>query len=278
DTYLRTPQTSLQLNGTLSKQSALTVRLQANDLHELEAVADSFRTANGQPAPPLGLYGVANFAGSVTGTTAAPHVTGQLSAANLRVHGSAWKLLRTNVDLSPSSASLQNGELDPADRGRISFNLRAGLQQWSFTQSSPIQLALNATQVNVADLSKLAGSSAPISGTLAANVAVSGTELNPIGQGSATLTNARISGETVQSLTANFNGTGNEVHATLGLKLPAGAANAALAYFPKQQTYDAQLHADGIRLDQLQAIKQRNNDLKSILNLHVNGHRSVHNP
>src|SRR5438270_341773 len=84
----------------------------------------------------------------------------------LRLHGSAWKLLRTNVDLSPSSASLQNGELDPADRGRISFNLRAGLQQWSFTQSSPIQLALNATQVNVADLSKLAGSSAPISGTL----------------------------------------------------------------------------------------------------------------
>jgi translocation and assembly module TamB len=279
DSYLRTPQTALELNGTISTHSALAVRMHSNDLHELDAVAADFRTpANGQPAP-MGLYGVADFNGSVTGTTAAPHITGQLSATNLRVHGSSWKLLRTNIDASPSAASLQNGELDPADRGRITFNLRAGLNHWAFSNTSPIQVGFNASQVNIANLNKLTGSTAPVSGTLAANVAISGTELDPAGHGNVALSNAKISGEPVQSLNLKFDGNGNEVHADLGLKLPqAGAADAVLTYFPKRQTYEATLRSGGIKLDQLETIKQRNMDLHGTLNLDASGRGSIHNP
>ena len=71
DSYVRTPQTSLTLNGTVSNRSALQVRMQSQNLHELETVADMFRPP--QPGqPPLGLYGTASFNGSVRGTTAAP--------------------------------------------------------------------------------------------------------------------------------------------------------------------------------------------------------------
>jgi translocation and assembly module TamB len=280
NSFLRTPQTSLQLNGTVSQHSALAVRLQANDLHELETVADGFRNAaNGQPVSPMGLHGIASFNGNVTGSTSAPHLTGQLMATNLQVHGSSWKLLRTNVDVSPSSAALQNGELDPADRGRMTFGLRTGLNHWAFSERSPIQVTFNASQINIASLMRLAGSTASVTGTLAANVAIAGTELDPTGHGNVTLSNAKISGEPVQSLAVNFTGNGNEVHADLNLRLPAAAAaEATLIYLPKLQNYDAQLHADNIRLDQLETIKQRNIDLHGVLNLDASGRGNIHNP
>ena len=277
--YLRTPQTLIALNGTVSDRSALQVRMQANDLHEIETLADLFRTPTpGQPPQSLGLYGRATFEGAVQGSTNAPHVTGQLNAADLRLKGTAWRLLRTNVDLSPSEASLQNGQLDPANAGHITFNLRTGLQQWSFTQASPIQAALNASQVNVADLVKAAGVQTPITGTLNANVNLSGSELNPVGQGKISLTHAKIAAEPVQAMNVNFQGTGDEVHANLAIQLPAGSTNGVLTYYPKQQGYQAQLETAGIHLDQLQTIKDRNLSLKGLLKLNATGQGTLKNP
>src|SRR5262249_35704230 len=111
DSYIRLPQTSLNLNGTVNDRSALQVRLQSNDLHELENIANQFRAPGSQP---FGLAGTASFNGTVRGSMAAPHLNGALDANNLQVHGTQWKLLRTNVDVSPNSASLSNAELVPA--------------------------------------------------------------------------------------------------------------------------------------------------------------------
>ena len=275
--YLRMPATSINLNGTVSDRSALQVRMVSNDLHELETVSDMFRSpAAGQQ--PLGLYGTGSFNGSVTGTTSAPHVTGQLAANNLRVKGSSWKVLRTSVDLSPSQASLQNGTLQPADRGNISFNARVGLHRWSFSKTSPLDLGLNASNVNVQDLTQLAGSSAPVSGTLAANVAISGSEESPAGHGNLSLTQAKVSSEPVQALNVNFQGTGQQVNATMNVRLPAGAANASVTYFPANQGYTAQLRADGIRLDQLQTVKAKNMGIAGVLNVNASGQGTVKNP
>ncbi len=278
DSYVRTPQTSLTLNGTVSDRSSLQVRLQANDLHELETVADLVRKpAPGQPQQ-LGLYGQAIFTGAVTGSTSAPHITGQFNASNLRVRGSSFRVLRAGLNASPSLVQLQNGVIQPADRGQINFNLSAGLNRWSFTKSSPIEVKLNASDVNVVDLTKLAGSQAPVSGTLAADVSVRGSELNPLGQGSVSLTNAKMSGQPVQSLNVKFQGTGNEVLANLTLRLPAGTANARLNYFPKQQGYDVQLQANGIQLGQLEAVKAKNLQLTGVLKLVASGHGTLQNP
>jgi translocation and assembly module TamB len=275
NSYVRLPQTSLNLNGTVSNRSALQVGLQSNDLHELENIADEFRPAGSQP---LGLYGTANFNGTVRGSMAAPHLNGQLNAANLRVHGTQWRLLRTNLDASPSSASLTNGELDPADRGRVTFNLSTGLHNWAFTNASPIQVGLNANNLNAGELAKAAGVTTPIKGILSANVAVHGSELNPIGQGTINLANAQVSTEAINSLNVNFNGTGEVVNAKLAVRMPAGAANGNLVYYPKTETYDLQLQAPGIQLAQLQTIKQRGMNLSGVLNLAANGRGTVQNP
>ena len=63
--YVQTPRASLTLDGTVSQSSALNVRLQANDLHELETVAAIFSP----PTEPLNLRGTASFDGTVRGST-----------------------------------------------------------------------------------------------------------------------------------------------------------------------------------------------------------------
>ncbi|MCU1287153.1 MAG: hypothetical protein JWO13_3503 [Acidobacteriales bacterium] len=279
NSYLRTPQTSLALNGLVSNRSSLQVQLRSNDLHELETVSNMFRPATpGQPAQALGLYGSATFNGAVRGTTSAPEITGQLATTNLHVRGTDFRTLRTSLDASPSSIKLQNGELQPATGGHVAFNLSAALSNWSFTNTSPVNIAVNASQLNVADLAKAAGSQAPVSGILSADVAVQGSQLNPIGHGTISLTQAKVSDEPVQSLTLNFQGTGNQVNGKLALRMAAGSANGTFAYLPKQQGYDAQLSATGIRLDQLQAVKSRNMKLTGILNFNANGRGTINDP
>ena len=276
--YLHTPQTSIDLNGTVSTRSALQIHMQANDLHELETLADIVHP----PAPgqaPLGLYGTASFNGAVRGSTSAPRLTGHFDAANLKVKGSSWRVVRTDVDASPSSASLQNGNLTPADGGRITFDLRTALHHWAFEHTSPFQAKLKANGVNVANLTRAAGVQTPISGTLGADVAVNGTELDPVGQGNVSLTNAKISGQPVRSASIKFQGTGEQVRADLAVEIPgAGGANGTVNYFPKQQGYDAVLRATGIDLAQLQAVKDRNVPIKGTLNFTAQGRGTLQNP
>jgi translocation and assembly module TamB len=114
-TYVRTTQTSITLDGSLSEQSELQLSVRSGNLHEVELLAANFRIAPaGQPIQDLGLYGTASFTGSVSGSAAVPHLKGQLEATDLRVKGTRWKLLRTDIDASPSSLSFSNGSLEAA--------------------------------------------------------------------------------------------------------------------------------------------------------------------
>lgn len=278
--YIKTPQTSLTLNGEVSNRASLQVAMQSNDLHELETVADIFRTsAPGQSqVQPLGLYGTANFNGSVRGSTSAPHLNGTLNAAKLRLKGSQWRALRTDIDASPSHASLSNGRLQDMKNGHIGFNLSAGLRDWSFTPNSPIQVSVNAAQLNAADLVQMAGSQAPVTGILAADVRLNGTELNPQGQGSVTLSQAKVYGEPVQNAAVIFQGTGNEVHGSASLRLVAGGADGNFSYAPRTKAYVVQLKSSGIKLEQLQTVKDRNMHLAGTVDLNASGKGTLDDP
>src|SRR5262249_28784818 len=159
------------MNGVMSKHSNVALKLQANDLREVETVADLFRTrALGQPLQPLGLAGTATFNGTLGGSTSAPNLKGQLVASNLQVHGTTWRVVRTGVDISPALAKLENAVLEPATQGRISLDASVGLRKWTFTNTSPIQVNLNASELNVTDLTRAAGKQIPVTGVLAINV------------------------------------------------------------------------------------------------------------
>ena len=271
--YIRTPGASLVLNGTLSTRSALNLQLESGDLHELS----SFLPAS--TAGKFSLYGQASFVGTVRGSTARPRLQGVLAASDLRVNGGAWKSLRTNVAASPEQAALQNGLLQAPSKGRIAFNLGAGLDQWKFSSSSPLQVTVNGSQLDLENLARTAGMQLPAFGTLSAHVSLHGTELSPTGQGNIKLTKGQVEGQPVQSATLQFQGNGTQVEGNLALQLPkAGTAQATFVVNPRAQTYSTQLHAMGVQLAQLQEIKARNMPVSGVVNLTASGQGSFHNP
>ena len=279
ESYLRTAQSTLTMNGVVSQRSSLDLKFQSNNLSELETVADVFRTPTpGQLMQPLGLAGTALFQGTVRGSTTEPHLTGQLTASNFRFNGTAWRVLRTNVDVSPSMASLQHADLEPSTHGKITFNASAGLRKWAFTDASPLQVDLDASQMDVEELVKLSGQNVPVTGTLAANIKVHGTELSPIGQGNISVTHITAYDQPVTSATLRFDGTGEEVHGDLGVQLPAGNVQSKVSIRPRQKTYNAQLTASDIRLDQLEALKAQNIAAKGVVSIQAKGAGTFDNP
>lgn len=274
NSYLRAPQTVLTMNGSVSEQSSLQVNLAANDLRELESIAAVVRPGT----PALGLYGMASLNASVSGPTDAPEVVAQLHSTDLRVRGTAWRLVRMSARLNPARVILQNGELDPANRGHITFGLEAGLNHWAFSDTSPIKFSLSARQIDIEEITHGVGMQMPVSGTLAAAISMQGSEQNPVGNGHVSLTNAKIEDEPVKSATLQFNGTGENLVATLDAYLPAGAANAQVTFRPKERAYEARIQANGIQLEQLQTVKQRNMPLSGVMNLNAEGKGTFDNP
>ena len=225
ESYLRTPQTNLTMNGTISKRSSLAVRLQANDLREVAAIANLFSTPKpGTLTPqPLDLSGSA----TVPGQRARLHVRASPHRPALRRQTFTSTEPTGKFSAPTSMPALRPPACatpiwSPQARGRITFNATTGLKKWAFTNTSPIQVELNASQMNVADLTKLAGQQIPVTGTLNTHVTLHGTELNPIGNGTLALTKVTAYDEPVNSVNIDFNGTGDEAHAKLSVDLPAG--------------------------------------------------------
>ncbi len=280
NSYIRTPQTSINLNGKISDRSQLQVALRSNDLHELETLSAALqKPAPGQPAPqPLGLYGTANVNATVRGSLAAPQINGQMDARNFRVKGSSWKVLRTAFTANPSQVTLSNGDLEAATQGRINFSAQAKLKNWAYTPSSPVTANISGSQISIADLERLANKTYPVSGTLALNVSVHGSQLNPVGQGTLTVTKAKVSTESIQNLNVKFEGDGNTVKANLTVQMPAGSARADVNYSPKTEGYDAHVESQNFRLEKLQTVVARNMQIAGGVNLNVSGKGTIKDP
>ena len=280
NSYIRTPQTTLNLNGTVSNHSALKVNLQANNLAELESIANVFQAPKpGQPAPaPLGLSGKLSFNGTVSRSISAPELQGHLNGSNVQVHGASFKLLQADVDASPSSVTITHGLLEPSPQGQLNFDLQANLKDWSLTPQSPLQAKVNARSVAIAPLLRAANVTTPMSGTLNANINMHGSEANPIGRGNVVLSNANIDGQPVQAINIDFQGTGDVVNSNLLVKTAAGNASGKLTYYPKTEGYDAALQATGIQLAKLQAISERDMGIAGMLNLTANGRGTLKDP
>lgn len=273
--YVRTPNTNLSLNGTVSKTATLQVQLQANDVSELETIASSF----GALTQPLGLAGMATFTGVVRGSTTAPEISGQFSATSLKVKGTEWRMVRTGIEASPSRLVLRNGDIAPANsRGRLTFNVDLGMDRWTFDQTRPLQVDLRVAQLDVADIKNLAGVQMPVTGLISANASFTGSLNNPVGRGNISVTQATVADEPIQSASLDFQVTGDEIRSRLRLQATAGTIQSSVTYFPKRKAYDGELQADGLRLDQIRTLRARNVGVAGALSLNAKGSGALDNP
>jgi translocation and assembly module TamB len=280
--YLRTSQTSITLDGKISNNSRLQISMTSGDLHELELLAATFHTetqgGSAQEPMNLGLYGSGRLAATVSGSLDNPQVRGSVEAHNLRVKGSTWRTLRTDVSANPSSLALENGELRTSGRGHVAFNIRVGLAHWSYGPASPLNVTLSGSQLSVEDLQRIAGKTYPVTGMLAINASVHGSQLNPIGQGNVTLSNGVVSNQPIQNAGLSFHGDGNSLDMNLDAHMAAGSATGEARIDPKTGGYNFELHASGVRLENLQAAKAHNLEISGAVNLDASGKGTMERP
>ena len=117
-----------------------------------------------------------------------------------------------------------------------------------------------------------------MNGILAANISIHGTEQNPEGQGSLQITQASAWNEPVRNLRVDFQGDGNSIRSNAQLTIPAGNLTAELTYQPKSQSYDLNMRAAGVKLDQLESVQARDLGLAGSVTLVVDGHGTIKNP
>jgi translocation and assembly module TamB len=281
--YLQTRNTKISVTGAVSDRSQLDTQLETSDLREIAELVSMFRngdstSTDGRSSFPADLRGSARFEGEVLGSIKAPRIKGTLSANNLEVDKSHWRSLQVGVDASPSSVALQNGALIAAQKDRVNFSGRADLNQWSFTDSSPLSLEVDARQMSIGDLQELTRFRYPVAGVLNANISVHGSQQNPQGRGRIQISEASAWNERIDKLSVDFQGDGTSIHTETKLQSAAGDLAADLSYMPRTQEYEARVEASAIKLDQIQAVRDRKMGISGELKLSATGRGTVSNP
>lgn len=276
NSYLRSAQSNVSLNGTISRRSSLAVGVNINDLSEVATLVDLLATKPGQARTDL--TGRASFQGIVRGSVRSPQLSGQLSAENLGYQGTKWKALQTGIELSPAHAGLENLHLEGTGREKLTGNAGVDLQDWKFSKHSLVQLTLNASGLDAATIAALAQQQTPVTGTLSMQAHLHGEAIDPAGTSHITLSKATAYGEPVSQATVNLSGSGENLKATANVQLPAGSIHGQVTVQPAAKTFAAQLDSSGIDLGKLQAVEARVPGAKGTLQIHADGQGSFDNP
>jgi translocation and assembly module TamB len=152
------------------------------------------------------------------------------------------------------------------------------LRRWSYVSSDPIAASVHVSQLPVLELQQIANLQYPVEGDLVADLQLSGSGLNPEGQGKAQIVKARVYNEPVQNLSAQFQATRGSIHSTLNVALSAGSATASLNYIPKTKAYEARLEAPSLVLSKLHVVQAKNLPLNGTLTASVQGAGTLDDP
>ena len=250
DTSLRIPSATLTARGTVSQHSSLQVQVAASDLRQLAALASSFQST---PLPQV--VGSATLNATVRGSMKIPSISAELKAQNFQFEGSDWRSANLQIRANASELTVEHGSIVNAQRGQATFSAVIGLKNWSYQSSNRIQANLDAQQLSIAELQRVAHQSYPASGDLTAKLSLHGSQLDPNGSGSLEITNGRAYGEPIQHLSAQFNAANGTVSSKLKLSLAAGTAVADASYTLKTKAYKVRLDAPAIVLQKLRPFR-----------------------
>jgi translocation and assembly module TamB len=280
DSTLHTPASAVVLVGTLGEHSSLTIQARTGDLREISSLASALQSppANVSGKPSFAIGGSATANATVTGSMNQPHIMAQLAAQNLEVEGTQWKSLRLDAEATPSQVTIRDGSLIAAEQGQVTFSGSSALNDWSYASGNQIALKLAVRQMPVSELQHVARVNYPMSGILSADATLSGTQMDPIGHGSAEITRAKAYDQPIQVLSAHFQAENGAVTSTLEAKLDAGAASAKVVYHPRTTAYELQFDAPKVVLADLQAVRAKNLDVQGTVSAHASGRGTTSDP
>ena len=277
NTSFITPHTTVRLEGTLGDRCSLAIQAQSNDLHEVDLLMLFVRSSwdRSQPLPRspelFGLGGSVSFDGQLRGRIKQPRLTGQLRGADVQYQEANLRRLQAQLDLGPSGIALHQGKIQTSSQGSADFDIQVGLQDWSYRPSDLISLRVTANRLPVVDIQRMVNLRYPITGILSANLSVQGSQVNPVGQGSVRVSQARLWGEPIQDLTLRFEGAGTAIRSTLSVRTPAGSGSAKATFHPKDEAYEAQIDFPGVQLEQLEAVRTRGLQVTGLVTMSARG-------
>ena len=275
DTTLKIPSATLTASGEVSNRSALQVHVLASDLRQLTAIAYSFLPQ--QSVMPV-VSGSATLDAVVRGSLQKPAITAQLKANNLQVEGSEWSSTKLDASADSSQLTVRDGSLVNTHGGRATFSASARLRNWSYNSSDPIKAQIDVQHMRLADLQRLAKRNYPVSGDLSASVSLQGSQLKPVGSGSATLAKAELYGEPIQSLNVTSHAADSSVTATLKVAAAAGAINADFTFNPQTKAYRVKMDAPSIMLQKLKALQAKNLAITGTVSASASGEGTLDDP
>ena len=284
NTFLRTAQTRVEINGTSGQRLNLTVEAHAADLRELDSLAAAFQNARARasaktPSPnSIDLAGAADMQVFVQGSMNDPRIRGQLNGRNLQLEKTEWRSLQLGLQVSKSGISIENGSLVSAREGYLNFALHSALSSWHYLPSSPINVQLISRDLAIKPLLQVAKLDYPVSGNLSVDVSMHGSQLNPMGNGSVRLAQANLYGQPLQQVSVQFQGNGDALNSSLSVSMPAGSAKANLVLHPKIKGYEIQLEAPSIKLGELQLVQARNLRVGGVLTASASGRGTLDDP
>lgn len=283
NSHLRIGETTISVNGLLSKNSNLKLALSTSNLHQFSQLAARVAQAmsTSQGAAPLqmpNVSGSARFEGRVYGSLQNPQVHGHVSGNDVGIRSAELKTIETNVDLSPQKASLSNGVLVLPGQGRIQFDASTGLKDWSVTPSSSIMLRAAVSNLQIAKAQTLANVNYPVSGVVSANISLAGTKQNPSGHGWIRIANASAWKQAITLGTVNFHGSASSMQAALAVETPAGPLSGTIVYDATAKHYQLRMNTTGIELAQLELVHERHLAVRGTLVASASGSGSIANP
>ncbi len=191
-------QTAVYASGRISRGGALDLALDARDIPLAELGARA-----GLGGSLLGGY--ADLDGRLTGTAAAPVVSGAVAAWEGTVGPVPFAFARGDLTLGASGIAARS--LDLVD-GATSYHLSGGLR---FRPLAAEDLRIDAENVSASQLLRRSAAAKGISGTLSGHVTLSGSPAHPAGSGEITLLHGRVAGQPVDRATARVAGDGRIV-------------------------------------------------------------------
>ncbi|MGH9520832.1 MAG: translocation/assembly module TamB domain-containing protein, partial [Terriglobales bacterium] len=278
--------THLTATGGLATQgrgkAALAIEFTAPDLGQLETAANAIAAAAGRALPTLGLGGAASFRGTIAGSLAAPDIVGHAQATGLRVRGTEWHALATDLIISPHEFRATQGQLTAGGTEDIRFDFDAQLAHWNWQPGNPLQAKVAVKNLPLTQAGELAGAKLPLRGMLDADLNVQGSVQHPTGHGSIHISRPELVldrlTEPLGDIQLELQSQGTNIAAKLRVALPAGAVQGEGSFDPGTRSYQAQIEAPSIDLKRLHIVAERQLPLAGVVALTAHGAGTWDNP
>jgi len=276
---IRTGNTHLALSGVVSRDSALQVRLTTRDLHELgDLISVLSPSETSRQIAAYDVHGGAEFSGKVSGAVADPHVDGQLSVTNLQFAQTKWKSVRAHVAVDTRSLAIADGSLVNTTQGRMTFDGKTRLVNWSLDPLAPFTAHARIEQISAADLEKLTNASYPIEGLLSGELSASGTQKQPSAHVHLELSKAVVWNEPLNLFSIKVEADRQTIHINGAVRAAAGAMTARLAYDPSSRHYEIAVNTDNLTLEKVQALQRSAGPVSGQLTANVSGAGAIDDP